>query len=309
MFKIQGMLNKILYTLLGASTVLLIFSFTKSNFAKTPVVSGSSTINEANLSAPKTTPEIASNTLPPDLTSNSAMAYDLNSGTVLYSKNLNDKLPIASLTKLMTAIVVMENESNLDAVVTVKNSDVAGVVGSTIGLVPGEKITVRDLLFALLIPSSNDAALTLADFVGNSQSNFVKLMNDKSQQLGLVGTHFANPIGWDIGDNYSNTSDLIKIVKEFLKYPMLQQIVKTKQTTIYSIDQKYSHELDTTNKLLLTDPRVIGLKTGFTSKALGNLIIEAADNRNFVLVVVLDSQNREDDAQKLLDWVFQVYRW
>lgn len=299
------MLNKIIYTILGIGLTLVFFPHPARDAGRTPVVSGVST-QDVSPSSLKSAPEMAANIDPPKLTAKSALAIDLDSGTILYSSNLDEKLPIASLTKMMTAIVVVRN-TNLEATVTIGKQ--GQVVGSTVGLVAGETITVHNLLKALLIPSGNDAALALANFVAGSQEQFALLMNQEAQTLGLVDTRFANPVGWDSDENYSNTLDLVKIVQEFLKHPELAEIVKTKEAVISSTDGKYSYDLHTTNKLLLDDPEVIGLKTGFTSRALGNLIILADHQDRKVLTIVLGSDNREQDTQNLLDWLFAVYRW
>lgn len=281
------------------------FPHSAKDAAKKPSASGISTQNKTNtlLAAP----EVASNLSSPSLSAKAAIAFDLDSGTILYSKNMEEKLPIASLTKLMTALLVVKH-GDLNDEVTVKRSQ-AGVVGSTMGLVANEKMTVGDLLKGMLISSSNDAALVLSDFIAGSPDKFVDMMNNQALFLGLKSTRFANPVGWDSEDNYSNTLDLIKIVREFLEYPQLVLMTKTRQTVVTSIDGKYVHQLRSTNKLLLENSKVIGLKTGFTSKALGSLIVLYDHNGAKIATVVLDSNNREDDTQKLLDWVFDVYKW
>src|SRR6185295_6902947 len=123
-----------------------------------------------------------------------------------------------------------------------------------------ERISVDNLLQAMLIPSSNDAALLLANFAAGDETSFVKLMNDKAAKLGLRDTHFTNPVGWDIDVNFSTALDLVKISREFLKNPRLASIAATKETIITSADGKYSHDLTTTNKLLFDYPEVVGLK-------------------------------------------------
>lgn len=299
------MLNKIIYTILGIGLALVFFPRPAKDLAKPAVVSGVA-ITAPSAIQLKSSPEMAVSLAPPVLTAHAALGYDLNSGTILYANNLDEKLPIASLTKLMTAIITVKN-SDLNALVQI--GEQGQVVGSSIGLVPGEIITVRNLLKALLIPSSNDAGLALANFVGKNQENFTALMNQEAQKLGLVDTRFANPVGWDSDENYSNTWDLVKIAQEFLRHPELAEIVRTKQTEITDTSGKYIYDLHTTNKLLLDDPEVIGIKTGFTSKALGNLIILSDHNGALVLTIVLGSENREQDTQKLLEWIFKVYRW
>jgi len=299
------MLNKIIYTILGFSLAFVFFPRGAQDSVKKPMVSGVSTSQERSVS--KAAPEMAINLSAPIITGKSALAFDLSSGVILYSKNLDEKLPIASLTKLMTAIVVVKH-AKFDDVVKVKTPG-DQVTGSTIGLVAGENITVHNLLRAMLIPSSNDSALALAEYISGTPEKFADLMNEEAKNLNLADTSYSNPVGWDSAQNYSNASDLIKIVQEFLKHKELAEIVGTKETVIGSQDNKFSHQLKTTNQLLLDDPRVIGIKTGFTSQAKGNLIIMANQNNNKIVTIVLGSDNREEDTRKLLDWLFTAYRW
>ncbi len=304
------MLNKIIYTILGIGLAIVLIPHSARDTSKKSLISGVSTQAQA-ADQIKSAPEMAINQAVPVLTAHAALAFDLDSGTILFSSNLDEKLPIASLTKLMTALVVVK-KANLDAEVTIAKQDLTSV-GSTVGLVEGEKIKVSDLLSAMLIPSGNDAALALADFVGETPEKFADLMNQEAKDLNLVQTHFSNPVGWDSyedQENFSNALDLVRIVKEFLKHDELASIVRTRETTVSSVDGKYNHTLRTTNKLLLDNPQeVMGIKTGFTSKALGNLIILTNHNNRQILTIVLGSQNREEDTQKLLDWVLSVYRW
>ncbi len=299
------MLNKIIYTILGFAIAFIFFPHGSDAPVKRQTISGVSTqLSELGLA---TAPELAAAQTAPILTAKAALAFDLNSGTILYSKNFDEKLPIASLTKLMTALVVL-SRADLNQSVIITKADQT-TVGSTIGLAIGEEIRIRDLLKALLIPSANDAALTLANHVGGSFPVFADEMNQHAGKLGLTSTHFANPVGWDSDENYSTTLDLIKITQEVLKHKELSDIIATKQTIIGSVDGRFTHQLTTTNQLMLENPEIIGVKTGFTSKALGNLVILDNHENQKVLTVVLGSQNREDDTRQLLDWLFTVYKW
>ncbi len=299
------MLNKIIYTILGFAIAFIFFPRASHDPVKRPAVSGVST--QSTDTGFSNAPELAAHLAAPELTAKAALAFDLNSETILYSKNLDEKLPIASLTKLMTALVVL-NRADLNQKITVTKVDQTGT-GSSIGLAVGEEIRINELLKALLIPSANDAALTLANHVGGNFDNFAKEMNEHAQKLGLTSTHFTNPVGWDSDENYSTTLDLIKITQEVLKHKELSEIVATKHATISSVDGRFTHVLTTTNQLMLADPEIVGVKTGFTSKALGNLIILDNHENQKVITVVLGSVNREADTRKLLDWLFTVYRW
>lgn len=298
--------------LLGIFGLLLIFVLSpKTTFESKkeiqPKVLGTETDQQRKVSFIKAAPELVLAQSKPELSSKAAFVYDPNSGSILYTHNFDQKLPIASLTKLATAFLAAE-QVGLTDVVRVKKKHTQ-IIGTNMGLVPGEQITVLNLLKGLLISSSNDAALALADYVGGDEKGFVEMMNQKAKLLGLTDTHFSNPIGLDDEDNYSTAIDLSKLVTEFSKNILLAEIVKTKEMTVESFDKKFVHKLTSTNKLLLEDPRVVGIKTGFTSKAQGNLILRAKDGDAEVVTIILGSPNREEDSKKLLDWIFSVYRW
>lgn len=299
------MLNKIIYTILGFGLAFVFFPHAAKDSARGPIISGAST--SAHMQSVKSAPELAATLEAPNLRAKAAVAVDLDSGSILYSRNLDEKLPIASLTKLMTALVVVKSVDT-KSIVTIEKKDQT-VIGSTIGLVEGEQITVHELLRGMLIPSGNDAALTLANYVGGNVDNFAATMNEEAAKLGLVNTHFSNPVGWDSDENYSNALDLVKIVRELMQSDELAKIVATKEADVSSVDGRYSHKVTSTNKLLLQNPEVIGVKTGFTSKALGNLIILSNHNDRKILTIVLGSEDREGDSQQLMDWLFAVYRW
>jgi D-alanyl-D-alanine carboxypeptidase (penicillin-binding protein 5/6) len=299
------MLNKFIYTILGIGIAFVFFPHTAHDTGKKSLISGIAT-QKAQARPEKAAPEMALNLSAPQLTAKAALGFDLDSGTILYSKNFDQKLPIASVTKLMTALVVADRlDWNSKVVVNLPGN----VIGTTIGLVNGETITVENLLKGMLISSSNDAAEALAMYASGSTDRFAAIMNDEGRKLGLTVTHFDNPVGYDSDSNYSNTLDLIKIATEFLKNEKLAEIVRTKSLAISSADGKYVHNLRTTNQLLLDDSNVEGIKTGFTSKALGNLVILYNHNGSRVITIVLGSDNRELDSKKLLDWLFTVYRW
>lgn len=300
------MLNKIIYTILGFGVAFIFFPKISTEKTIEPIVSGAATSQnqEIRLAA---APEPVSEIIPPFLSAKSALAIDLDSETLLYSKDLSVDLPIASLTKLMTALVVVKN-ANLNDIVTVDVRDI-NTVGINLGLLPGEQLTVDSLLQAMLIPSSNDSALILARHLSQSPDLFAVLMNDEAKNLGLTGTYYSNPVGWDTSGGYSNALDQVKVLQAFLQNPRLAEIVRMKESSITSVDGQYTHRLVTTNKLLLENAEVTGVKTGFTTKALGNLIITSEHGGRTIATIVLGSENREDDSRRILDWIYQVYRW
>lgn len=243
----------------------------------------------------------------PIITAKAALAYDFQSGSILYTYNFDDKLPIASLTKLVTALVVLDSNKFTD-VVEVKEEDTK-VIGPNLGLVAQERLQVGDLLKSMLIASHNDAALTLARHTAGSPEKFAELMNKKTIQLGLQNTHFTNPVGFDDLNHYSTAHDITLILKKFLSIPELEQIVKTKELEIIPQNLNYTHKVKTTNKLLLEDDSVVGVKTGFTTEAKGNLVIRSVKDKADVVTIVLGSEDREGDTRKILDWIHTVYRW
>jgi D-alanyl-D-alanine carboxypeptidase (penicillin-binding protein 5/6) len=297
-------------TVISALALLIVILPHKSWHNREIIGSAVSSAQTENLT-PTTSDTVSPELIGPNLTLHTSakaiLAIDLNTGTQLYAQNPQEKLPIASLTKLMTAMVVLDHV-NKDQVVTIEKSDTATTC-LCVGLVPGEQITVENLLKAMLIPSSNDSAKTLARFVGGDEEKFVDMMNDKAKQLGLTDSHFSNPAGLDSPDNYSTALDLQKTVQEFLKYALLERIVATGGQDVTSVDGNIVHHLRTSNKLLLENSEVVGVKTGFTNDAQGNLIIKIDHNGIKVLTIVLNTPNREDDTQSLIDWIFSAYRW
>lgn len=236
----------------------------------------------------------------PYINAKSGLIIDINSNTVLYEQNINEKLPIASLTKLMTAQVILEENPNLQEVVTV-HPDATQIGGSSAYLYSNEQITIESLLNALLIKSGNDAAIALAIHNAGSVDAFVNKMNQKAISMGLNDTHFQNPMGFDHSQNYSTSHDLAKLALSLYKKPIVKEIVRKQSETIYSIDGKYTHNLISTNDLLDNYLGIIGLKTGQTSNALG-CFIGITNSNNPHLSIVLGSNNRFLDTKILLDW-------
>ncbi|MBX4187513.1 MAG: serine hydrolase [Candidatus Doudnabacteria bacterium] len=252
-------------------------------------------------------PELAAFIEKPQITAKSVLAYDFSSGSMLYTQNFDEKLPVASLTKLITAMVIADS-GKLDEFVVVQEEDTK-VIGANTGLFVDEKIRVSELLKATLIASHNDSTMALARYVGGTVENFVRLMNQKAKEIGMTNTHFANPVGFDDPNHYSSALDISLAVGRFLSYDMLNQIVRTPETEIKASNVAFSHKITTTNKLLLEDKSIIGVKTGYTTEAKGNLVIRSVRNNADVVTIVLGSDDREGDTRKILDWIYTVYRW
>lgn len=238
---------------------------------------------------------------PAEMSATAVIAIDLESQTILFKKNSDLKLPIASLTKLMTAYILLDEEDP-DAMVTV-SQNAAAITGSRMGLRSGEKISVKNLLYGLLIPSGNDAAVALAEYNSGTEKDFVKKMNAKSKLLGLDQTQYTNSTGLDSGESYSTPHDLALLASYLIRDNTIRQIVNMKEAEVAG------HKLENTNTLL-GQMGIKGIKTGRTDAA-GECLVTLAENAagKEVLIVVLGSSNRFYDTKILLDWIYRAYIW
>jgi serine-type D-Ala-D-Ala carboxypeptidase (penicillin-binding protein 5/6) len=241
----------------------------------------------------------------PVVKAESAIIIDLESGKILFEKNSQDRLAIASLTKMMTGVVVMENYQLEDLVVVSK--DAAKQPPAKIWLSAGEKITVENLLKAALIESANDAAVALADKIGIEK--FVEKMNSKASALGLTQTKFANPVGYDDENNFSTTFDLAILAQYFLQNEFLKTTVATPKTGVVS-KNGILYNLYSTNNLFGSYLDIQGLKTGRTEEA-GECLaaISRAENGKEILAIVLDSPKRFQEVKALLTWAEKSHHW
>lgn len=243
----------------------------------------------------------------PKLDARVAVIYDRASGRMLYQKNGEKQTPMASTTKIMTAIVVMEN-ANLSDVVTIE-AKAAGTGGSRLGLKKNDKITVNDLLYGLMLRSGNDAAVALAIHVGGSVPGFAELMNEKAKQLELANTHFVLPHGLDRDGHYTTAYELAKITDYALRNETIKQIVSTKTTTIYI--NGYSKTINNTNELLGNLNGVYGVKTGFTNGAGRCLVTACKRDKLDIITVVLGADTkkiRTTDSIKLIEYAYKNYQ-
>lgn len=246
----------------------------------------------------------------PELSAKIALVYDADNREIFYQKNdLNERHPIASITKLMTALVTIENiKPETVFGVSKKAVETYGEMGN---LVVGEELTVANLLYALLVESSNDAATALAEnILAATGQNLTDLMNKKAIDLGLTNTHFADSSGLD-PQNYSTAWDLTKIIQEVLKYPLLAKIMQTQSIDVLSVDGRFHHHLIATNKLLGKIPEIIGGKTGYTEEA-GNCMVVAfksPSKEGNIIAVVMESQDRLKEIEALIKWTQNAYLW
>ena len=253
----------------------------------------------------------AQNTI--SLDSSSAILMDYNSGKILFEKNSHDKLPMASMTKIMSMLLIMEkiNDGSLkysDKIIISKNA--SGMGGSQVFLQEGEEYKVEDLLKCIAVSSANDAVVAMAEAIGGSVDNFVTMMNDKAKELGMNDSHFANPHGLDNENHYSTAYDMAILAKELLKY---QDILK--YTSIY---EDYLTKPDgsqvwlvNTNRLVRFYDGVDGLKTGYTTDALYCLTATAKKNDLRLISVVMhasSSDARSKDTATLLTYGFNSFK-
>lgn len=242
---------------------------------------------EAGLSSPPDRPVVKAAAL---------YMVELQSGKVLLEKNATRRLPPASLTKIMTALVALEAASPQQVVQVDRR---ALVHRSSLNLHHGEEFLLRDLLTAMLVTSANDACEVVARHVGGDPDRFVSMMNERARVLGLENTHFANACGFDAPGHYSTATDLATLTDHALGVPAISMMVRTVTRDIETVDGTRQLSLHTTNELLL-DPDVTGVKTGYTSKAGRCLIASMFKDGHRLLLVGLNVMDRWEQAPKLL---------
>lgn len=238
----------------------------------------------------------------PVINARSALVMDFETGTILYEKNAYRKRPMASTTKIMSAIIALEN-SDLDEEVTISGK-AAGMGGSVMGLKKNSIVKMYDLLNGMLICSGNDAAVAIAEHVGGSVESFCEMMNKKAIEIGAFSTSFSNPHGLDAENHYTTAYDLAKITRYALKDPNFNEIVK-KREYYYN-----GRVLKSTNEMLLGYEGADGVKTGYTGLA-GRCLVTSAtksDMRFISVVLFCDTKNlRTSSSQKILDYSFTEY--
>ena len=239
----------------------------------------------------------------------SAKAYcvcEVKSGRILYEKNGDLKLPEASLTKIITAIVAIENNPDLEKVVEI-SKEAVGVPGSSIYLNKGEKLKIIDLLYGLMLRSGNDSAVALAIATSGSVDKFIDLCNDFCERIGATNTHLVTPHGLHDDDHFTTANDLAKITSYALSNSIFRKIVSTKQITIPNTIKGENRLLVNKNKLLKKMPDSTGVKTGFTTQA-GRCFVGSAKRREMELVCVLLNCNPMfEDCEKLLEKGFSEF--
>ena len=234
------------------------------------------------------------------ISAKAAVVISGDTGDVLYSVNSDVRLPMASTTKIMTALLLIENRENLDEEI-VATKEMVTVEGSSMGLLAGDRVSYRALLYGMMLSSGNDAANAAAIAVGGSIDGFVKMMNDRAHELGLENTHFVTPSGLDAEGHYTTAYELALISREALKNPDFAEAAAAKSATLCFGNPPYRRTLSNHNKLLKMYDDIIGVKTGFTKKSGRCLVSAAKRDGKFVIAVTLNDGDDWADHRVLLN--------
>lgn len=248
---------------------------------------------------------------PPPVPAEAWALVDAESGRYLAGENADEQQALASINKIMLALVVLESEADLEEeiVITETAEEFVGETFSNVGLIRGEEVTVRDLLVAALVPSGTEAAYALAESLGGGNvDNFVNQMNQTAAEMDLENTSFADPAGLDDDENYSSPRDLAAIAREAMEYPEFAEIVDTQEATIST--QNREIEFFATNELLNFYPPANGVKTGTSPDAGPSLVSSAESEGESYIAVILGAESSEDrfsSSQALLDYGFRIF--
>jgi D-alanyl-D-alanine carboxypeptidase (penicillin-binding protein 5/6) len=295
---------------LAIGAVLLVLLWPSDGSERSSSVLGVSTVTVVPTGCPvgdhcpqgSSGPSYAGDVAPPIIAARSAEVMEASCEGLLYGKSPHLRLPPASLTKIATALVAADRGDLSEIVDIDVNSALLAVSNDStvMGLEPGQRLTMRDLLYGLLLPSGSDAAVQIAEHVGGTVATFVEMMNAKALALGLIDTHFTNPHGLDEAELYSSAYDMALLGRALLANPELAAIVRTKS---YRPDWDGA-ELWNGNELLDTYPGAIGIKTGYTERAGQTMVAAAERGGRRLIVAVLGSTNRFADVVALFDWAF-----
>ncbi len=295
-------------TILFLCLSLIIYTVIPAAASPVPTEPASAEFNEPLPVNEQASAEIGENL---QISAKSAILMEYNTGKVLYESNADVSLAPASITKIMTLILVMEaiesGKLSLDDKITA-SEHAAGMGGSQIWLEPGEVMTVNDLLKATVIASANDATVALAEAVSGSEEVFVKLMNEKADALGMESTHFVNSYGLDAEEHLTTAYDVALMSRELIKHDLIREYSTVRMDSLRNGES----ELTNTNKLIRYYDGCFGLKTGTTSKA-GSCLAAAAERQGLTLIAVVlgspTSKDRFAGCQKLLDFGFANYSY
>ncbi len=296
---------------IGLILVAILFALTIpffTNYIDTNLVSAEIPQNNSQVAGIQkyNIPPVSKNIEVPDMSARAILVKDLATGTILYEKNASERLPIASTTKIMTALVASAYFKPNTILIIGQSSQIPG---SRVGLIFGEDLSFRSLLYGMLLNSGNDASYAIAENYPGGVLGFVSTMNKKATDLNLLNTHFENPAGFDSPNHYSSAKDLSVITEEALKDSQLSRIFSTKETSIVSLDKKYTHNLANLNKLLSSVKGVLGVKTGYSDIAKENLVTLVERDGHKILSVVLGSDDRFGESTNLIEWTYSNFTW
>lgn len=238
-----------------------------------------------------------------NLSGKSSILMERDTGRILYEANSHEKMGMASTTKIMTALIALER-GNLEDTIKI-GSESTNIEGSSIYLKEGETISLKDLVYGLMLRSGNDAAIAIANHIGGSTEDFIRLMNDKAKSIGAVNTNFANPNGLTEEDHYSTAYDMALITREAFKNPEFANIVNSKS---YTSQRKENNYFYNKNKTLWEYDGGNGVKTGYTRKSGRCLVSSASRNGLNLISVSLNAPDWFNDNYKLFDYGFTTYR-
>ena len=250
-------------------------------------------------------PPAASALAPPPITAASAVVLDEASGAVLFDKGAHDLRAPASLTKIATAVIALER-GDLDATVAIDVDSRTMYRSTVMGLIPGDTFTLRDLLYGMMLPSGNDAALAIGRHLAGSDAAFVDEMNMLAERLGLWDTNFANPHGLGARDHLTSARDLALLSRYAMSVPGFAEVVAT---GTWTASGSRTLSFININGFLYQYPGADGLKTGYTRRAGPTLAASAVRDGHRIYVVLLNAPQREADAAALMDWAFASFQW
>ncbi len=240
-----------------------------------------------------------------DVSAQSAVLIEMSTGDTIYEKNAHSRLPMASTTKIMTAVTALEH-GDITKIVSV-NPSACGVEGSSIYLTAGEELTLEELLYAVMLESANDAAAAVAYEISGSIDDFAALMNETAAKIGLTDTHFTNPHGLDDEEHYTTAADLAKLTAYAMGNPMFRKIVSTQKKSIPLNGDEGTRVLVNHNKLLRLSDDVVGVKTGFTKRS-GRCLVSAAERDGVgVIAVTLNAPDDWNDHLAMHEMGFSEY--
>lgn len=285
-------------------SALSLFIFTDKPQSLVSPFSGAQKVLGINLWLPNLRQRISPDA--PEISAKAAFFVETKSGQVFYSKNADQRLPVASLVKVMTALIALEHK-NLDATFVVPQK-AADMEPDKMLLIAGERLTLKELLYGIFLISANDASEVLAESTTGNREEFIELMNKKARQLGMENSYFANPTGLDEDSNnsYSTGYDMAILTRYLIRnYPVVVEISKTPHIYLPITENHQDYDMYTGINLITTYPGVVGFKTGYTPEAGLTLITLAQKDGHEIIGVLLGSGNRRDEARELLDYSFK----